>query len=153
MDSQVPIIKKNYPVPYAYREKIEEKLREMVEQGVISRSATPYCSPLTFTLKRDGSITVLLDAREINKYMIPETEKPPLQIDVMNSFQGANYISVVDLNNAYFQIAITPDSRKYTGFTFKGLILYIYCLIHKNKRQFIIPLLVVYLTFDNKSYS
>lgn len=120
METQVPIIKKTYPVPYAYRGKIEEKLREMEEQGIISRSATPYCSPLTFTLKKDGTIRVLLDAREINKYMVPETEKPPMQIDVMNSFHGSNYISIIDLNNAYFQIPISQDSKKYTGFSFNG---------------------------------
>lgn len=115
-----PIVKRSYPVPYAYRERVEEKLRELESQEIISRSATPYCSPLTFTLKRDGSIRVLLDAREINKYMVSETEKPPLQIDVLNSFHGANYISIVDLNNAYFQIPISSPSRKYTGFTFNG---------------------------------
>lgn len=120
MKTQEPIVKRTYPVPYAYREKIEEKLREMVDQRIISRSSTPYCSPLTFTLKKDGSIRVLLDAREINKYMISETEKPPIQIDVMNAFHGANYISVIDLNNAYFQIPISETSKMYTGFTFNG---------------------------------
>lgn len=54
---------------------------------------------------------MLLDAREINKHMIAETEKPPLQIDVMNSFHGTNFISIVDLNNAYFQIGITEASN------------------------------------------
>lgn len=120
MEPHVPIIKRTYPVPYAYREKVEEKLKEMEEQGIITRSATPYCSPLTFTLKSDGSLRVLLDAREINKFMIAETEKPPLQLDVMNSFHGAKFISVIDLNNAYFQIPISEDSRKYTGFSFNG---------------------------------
>lgn len=120
METQVPIIKRTYPIPYAYREKIGEKLREMEEQGIISRTCTPYCSPLTFTLKKDGTIRVLLDARELNKYMIPETEKPPLQLDVMNAFHGVNYISVIDLNNAYFQIPISEGSKKYTGFSFNG---------------------------------
>lgn len=120
MEPHTPIVKRTYPIPYAYRGKVEEKLMEMETQGIISRASTPYCSPLTFTLKKDGTIRVLLDAREINKYMVAETEKPPLQLDVMNSFHGANYISVIDLNNAYFQIEISEASRKYTGFSFNG---------------------------------
>ncbi|WP_337230432.1 reverse transcriptase domain-containing protein, partial [Proteus terrae] len=52
--------------------------------------------------------------------MISETEKPPLQLDVLNSFQGAKFISIVDLNNAYFQIPISDSSKKYTGFSFNG---------------------------------
>lgn len=120
MNRETPVLRKTYPIPYAYRQKVEEKLRTLELQGIISRAATPFCSPLTFTLKKDGEIRVLLDAREINKFMIAETEKPPLQIDVMNAFHGTNYISIVDLNNAYFQIGLTEDSKKYTGFTFNG---------------------------------
>lgn len=52
MNAEVPIVRKSYPIPYAYRTKIKEKLRELESQGIISRSATPYCSPLTFTLKK-----------------------------------------------------------------------------------------------------
>ncbi|CAK1599216.1 unnamed protein product [Parnassius mnemosyne] len=52
--------------------------------------------------------------------MVAETEKPPIQLDILNSFHGANYITTIDLNNAYFQIPINKDGRKYTGFTFNG---------------------------------
>lgn len=120
MSEHTPFIKRSYPVPYAYRQKMEEKLTEMTEMGIISRASTPYSSPLTFTLKSDGSLRVLLDAREINKYMVAEAEAPPMQLDVLNSFHGVKYISIIDLNNAYFQIPISDDSRKYTGFTFNG---------------------------------
>ncbi|CAK1600449.1 unnamed protein product [Parnassius mnemosyne] len=99
---------------------MEEKLNEMEQAGIITRTSTPYSSPLTFTLKKDGSIRVLLDARSINKKMVAETEKPSIQLDVLNSFHGANYITTIDLNNAYFQIPINKDGRKYTGFTFNG---------------------------------
>ncbi|CAK1598027.1 unnamed protein product [Parnassius mnemosyne] len=99
---------------------MEEKLNEMEQAGIITRTSTPYSSPLTFTLKKDGSIRVLLDARSINKKMVAETEKPPIQLDVLNSFHGANHITTIDLNNAYFQIPINKDGRKYTGFTFNG---------------------------------
>ncbi|KAJ2937346.1 hypothetical protein O0L34_g19229 [Tuta absoluta] len=118
MLDNTPIVKRSYPVPYAYTEKMEQKLKEMEEMGIITRASTPYSSPLTFALKKDGSIRVLLDARGINKYMVAETEKPPMQIDVLNSFHGANFITTIDLNNAYFQIPINVQGRKYTGFTF-----------------------------------
>lgn len=113
MSNQTPFIKRSYPVPYAYRCKMESKLQEMEETGIISRASTPYCSPLTFTVKPDGSLRVLLDAREINKYMVAESEVPPMQLDILNSFHGVRFISVIDLNNAYFQIPISENSGKY----------------------------------------
>lgn len=115
-----PLIKRSYPVPYAYRSAMEKTLLEMEGMGVISRAPTPYCSPLTFTLKADGTLRLLLDAREINKYMVAESEAPPMQIDVLNAFHGVKFISIIDLNNAYFQIPLSEDSKKYTGFTFNG---------------------------------
>lgn len=120
MYDHVPFIKRSYPIPYAYRAKMEDKLKEMLEMGIISRGSTPYSSPLTFTVKPDGSLRILLDAREINKYMIAESEAPPMQMDVLNAFHGVNYISTIDLNNAYFQIKISDNSKMYTGFTFNG---------------------------------
>lgn len=99
---------------------MENRLKEMEETGIISRASTPYCSPLTFTVKANGSLRVLLNAREINKYMVAESEALPMQLDILNSFHGVKFISVIDLNNAYFQIPIYENSRKYTGFTFNG---------------------------------
>lgn len=120
MQDDKPIVNRSYPIPYAYKDKMEEKLNEMEEMGIITRASTPYSSPLTFALKKDGRIRVLLDARGINKHMVAETEKPPMQIDVLNSFHGANFITTIDLNNAYFQIPINEEGKKYTGFTFNG---------------------------------
>lgn len=120
MSEHTPFIKRTYPIPYAYRKQMEEKLEEMVNMGIISRSSTPYSSPLTFTHKSDGSLRILLDAREINKFMEADSEAPPIQIDVLNSFHGVNYITIIDLNNAYFQIPLSEESKKYTGFTFNG---------------------------------
>lgn len=120
MHEHVPRINRSYPIPYAYRSKVEDKLQEMVDMGIISRGSTPYSSPLTFTSKTDGTIRILLDAREINKYMVAESEAPPMQIDILNAFHGVKYITIIDLNNAYFQIPISETSRQYTGFTVNG---------------------------------
>lgn len=120
MSEHTPRINRSYPIPYAYRSKIEEKLQEMIEMGIISRGSTPYSSPLTFTTKADGSIRILLDAREVNKYMVAEAEAPPMQVDILNAFHGVKYITIIDLNNAYFQIPISEESRQYTGFTVNG---------------------------------
>lgn len=123
-----PFIKRSYPIPLAYREEIKRELDGLEGLGVIRQEATPCCSPLTFTKKRDGTIRLLLDARELNKKMVGDAGAPPLTSEIIQSFYGVNYISLIDLNNAYFQIPLHPDSRKYTGFTFMGKT-YTYCVL------------------------
>lgn len=52
MLDETPFTKYPYPVPFAYRNKVEEKIRELEQLGIIKRAATPYASPLTYTLKK-----------------------------------------------------------------------------------------------------
>lgn len=120
MGNEEPFMKRSYNVPFAYRSKIEAKLLEMEQLGIIGRDGTPYCSPLTCTIKKDGSVRILLDARELNKRMLGDVEAPPLVSDILQSFNGVKFISLIDLNNAYYQIPLHPESVKYTGFTFMG---------------------------------
>lgn len=120
MLDETPFVKYPYPVPFSFRAKVEEKITELEHQGIIKRAATPYASPLTYTVKKDGSVRILLDARELNSKMEGETEKPPIISEVLQQFHGVKFISTLDLNNAYFQIKLHKDSVKYTGFVFNN---------------------------------
>lgn len=60
--------------------------------------------------------------------MIGDAESLPNISETLQSFHGVNYISLIDLNNAYYQIPLNKDSRKYTGFTFMGKT-YTYCVL------------------------
>lgn len=120
MADETPFVKRSYPIPIAHREQVKEKIEELEQLGVIKREATPYCSPLTYTKKKDGSVRLLLDARELNKRMVGDSEAPPFTSEILQSFHGVKYISLIDLNNAYFQIPLDKESTKYTGFTFMG---------------------------------
>jgi hypothetical protein len=120
MLDETPFTKYPYPVPFAYRYKVEDKIREFEQLGIIKRAATPYASPLTYTLKKDGSVRILLDARELNTRIEGETEKPPIISEILQQFHGVKFISTLDLNNAYFQIKLHEDSIKYTGFVFNN---------------------------------
>lgn len=120
MLDETPFTKYPYPVPFAYRNKVEDKIRELEQLGIIKRAPTPYASPLTYTLKKDGSVRILLDARELNTRIEGETEKPPVISEILQQFHGVKFISTLDLNNAYFQIKLHKDSIKYTGFVFNN---------------------------------
>lgn len=118
MLDETPFVKYPYPVPFAFRKRVAEKIEELEELGIITRSPTPYSSPLTYTVKRDGTVRILLDARELNTRMEGETEKPPIISEILQQFHGVKFISTLDLNNAYFQIRLHENSVKYTGFVF-----------------------------------
>lgn len=52
LKSDEPVHKKPYPVPYAMRERMQKEIDNMIEEGIIEPSTSPYASPIVFGKKR-----------------------------------------------------------------------------------------------------
>lgn len=111
---------KQYPIPLAHREAIQKQLDTMEKWGVIRQMATPYISPIVATLKKDNSVRICLDARYLNSLMEKEHNTPPPIEEIMRTVKNIKYMSSCDFSCGYWQIPLTPDSQKYTGFKFHG---------------------------------
>ena len=112
------------PVPYALREKIENELNRLVDQGIYEPvSSSPWAAPIVPVLKNDGSVCICGDYKQTvnkvaacDKYPVPKTE------DLFASINGGEKFSKLDLSQAYQQLVLTPESRKLlTINTHKGL--------------------------------
>ena len=86
-----PIVKKNYPIPYAMREATDKAIKEMLNLGIIERSISNYCNPLRVILKKDKTARCCLDARFINEYIHDDLEPPPLICEVIQKYHGATF--------------------------------------------------------------
>lgn len=115
-----PFVRKSYPVPFALRPQVEKKLEEMVKEGIIERTSSPYCSPMTVVKKRDESIRICLDARALNEKMVSDLEGPPAIDELLQRFHGKVFLSNIDLVSSFWQIGLTTESRKYTTFMYNG---------------------------------
>ena len=50
-----PVKQQARRIPFALRPKVEEMISEMLEQGVIEESSSPWASPIVLVSKPDGS--------------------------------------------------------------------------------------------------
>ena len=50
-------------IPFALRPKVEEMMSEMLHQGVIQESFSPWASPIVLVSKPDGSTRFCVDYR------------------------------------------------------------------------------------------
>ena len=116
MLDSTPFAVRQYPIPVAHRPAVQKQIDEMENLGLISRSDTPFASPLLTTLKKDGSVRLCLDARKLNSAMKGNCELPRPIEDIVHNIHGVKYISSLDLTASYWQIPIHPDHRHYTGF-------------------------------------
>jgi len=113
-----PFKPRSYPIPWCHKEKVKNKIEEMIEWGVIRRSETPYISPLVPIIKKDGTVRVCLDAQALNKKIDMDYECPLPAEHLLYRVDRSLYFSTLDLTSSFWQIPLDKNSTKYCGFLF-----------------------------------
>ena len=107
---------KHYPIPFHARQAVEKELEEMIKIGIVRESTSPYSSPLTVVKKKDGTIRLCVDFRNLNSVAEFDAEPIPNQEQLMTEITNAKYFSKIDLTKGYWQIPLTEDSKELTAF-------------------------------------
>ena len=119
-----PVFVRPRRYPHKVKEIIRTNVNDMLSQGIIRKSKSPYCSPLWVVPKKSGcpgkeEYRVVVDYRELNlrtkveKYPLPRLE------DMLDRMEGATVFSVVDLKSGYHQIAMADEDICKTAFSFE----------------------------------
>ena len=117
-----PIRQKPYPVAYSEREFVEKKVQEMLSQGAIRPSTSPWASPVVLVRKKDGSTRFCVDYRKLNAITVKDHYPIPKIEDIFLTLGGNKYFSSLDLQSGYWQVAMNPDDIPKTAFaTWNGL--------------------------------
>lgn len=70
--------------------------------------------------KKDKSVRLVLDARKLNRIIIPETDHPQNMDELIQGFNNVKLMTSMDLTAGFWQVGLSEDSRKYTAFLFEG---------------------------------
>ena len=66
--------------------------------------------------KKDGSLRLCIDYRELNNKSIPDSQPIPKVQDILNSLGGNSWFTTLDMSKAYHQGFVDEDSRHLTAF-------------------------------------
>ena len=122
-----PVAQSPRRVPFSLRGKLEKKLDELVEMGVMEavEGPTSWVSPIVIVPKPSGDIRLCVDMRRANEAIIRERHPIPTIDEVLQSMNGSTVFSKIDLKWGFHQLELEEDSRKITSFvTHKGLYRY-----------------------------
>lgn len=94
----------------------------MLEEDVITYSASNFSSPIVLVTKKDGSWRFCIDYRQLNKINIKDNYLLLRINDGIEWLTDANFFSKVNLKCGYWQIPILPkDSNKTAFISHNGL--------------------------------
>ena len=113
---------RQYRVPYAQQETVDKMIDEMLSNKIISKSKSPWASPIVIVKKKDGSNRFCIDYRKLNQVTVKDNYPIPLIEETLDSLNGSSFFSSLDLASGYWQIALSDSAKEKTAFiSTKGL--------------------------------
>ena len=112
-----PFYAPNNRSSFRHRTFVENSVEQLLADGCIQElSERPYCcNPLT--VAEGGKLRLVLDLRHVNKFLGKSKFKYENLKTVSEMFEKDFYFCSFDLKSGYHHIPISPEHRKYLGFS------------------------------------
>ena len=92
------------------------QLQELLEKGFIRPSVSPWGAPVLFVKKRDGTLRLCVDYRQLNKMTMKNKCPLPRIDDLFDQMKCAGVFSNIDLRSGYHQLRIKDANVNKTAF-------------------------------------
>ncbi|KAA0047001.1 ty3-gypsy retrotransposon protein [Cucumis melo var. makuwa] len=112
----VPISRAPYRMAPAELKELKVQLQELLDKGFIRPSVSPWGAPVLLVKKKDGSMRLCIDYRELNKVTVKNRYPLPRIDDLFDQLQGATVFSKIDLRSGYHQLRIKDGDVPKTAF-------------------------------------
>ncbi|KAG8499086.1 hypothetical protein CXB51_005494 [Gossypium anomalum] len=95
---------------------VKDSIQELLDCGFFRPSVSPWGALVLFVKKKDGSMRMCIDYRQLNKLTIKNKYPLPRIDDLFDQFQGASVFSKIDLQSGYHQLRVTEIDIHKTAF-------------------------------------
>ena len=97
-------------------EPLPSRARQLIDQGYIRPSSSPWGAPVLFQKKKDGTLRLCIDYRGLNLVIVKNKYPIPRIDDLLDRLHGAKYFTKIDLKSGYYQIRVRDVDIPKTAF-------------------------------------
>ena len=97
-------------------QELRVQLQELLDKVFIRPSTSPWGAPVLFAMKKDKTLRLCIDYRQLNKVTIKNRYPLPRIDDLFDQLRGARVYSKIDLRASYHQLRVRDTDIPKTAF-------------------------------------
>ena len=101
-----PISRAPYRMAPVEFKELKVQMEEMANKGFVRPSTSPWGAPVLIVKKKDESMRLCIDYKELNKVTIRNQYPLPRIDDLFDQLQGAKVFFKIDLRSGYHQLRV-----------------------------------------------
>ena len=87
-------------------QELRVQLQELLDKGFIRPSTSPWGAPVLFAKKKDKTLRLCIDYRQLNRVTIKNRYPMPRIDDLFDQLRGARVYSKIDFRTGYHQLRV-----------------------------------------------
>ena len=116
----LPIKQPPRRLPFALKSVVDDQVNQLLEKGLIKETDSPWSSPVVLVKKKSGEWRFCVDYRKLNDCTVKDAYPLPRIDDIIDSLQGQQYFSTLDLTSGYWQVEMDEGSSEKTASSVPG---------------------------------
>nr|XP_012466346.1 unnamed protein product [Gossypium raimondii] len=101
-----PILIASFRMASSELKELKAQLQELTDRGFARPSFSPWGAPILYVKKKDGTMRMCIEYRQLNKVTIKNKYPMPRIDDLFNQFKWATMFLKIDLRSSYYQLRV-----------------------------------------------